>query len=702
MRYGERYSRGAPTPASLPRMSYLEEVAGPSRASPAPVAPKSRLLVSDLDNTLFGPSGDGIVARPYLRTFIRYIMHPDSPYAFAIWTFSGRRWGQAHLRQAGVGDLLFQGEDRVIDQPTLKEPLKVLWGYEDSGFLPSPPHAYGSMASGPAVKDLELIWELLNIQGHDSEDWSPFNSLIVDDQISNGAAEPDSIVVCPVFTQNSPDDDFLLAFIGVLDELAPESNFAAKIKQCKFSKGIPFDQHERYVARGITVCREYGIKATRGTPYHDPAFVEEAQVGSVKPPSQIVHDAALEPAEPHPASFFYGRPVPKRVAMGMPLSPSDDYSRQVAQTSRRGSVGKPLIVFDLDGTLYHRPPQNLEHDPAGEPVGRPYLRSFLEWILRPESPWTVAIWTGSQKKTAVRCLYELDLGIVGPDLVANDQAEVLHPKIKAVWAREDFNLTPEDYRSYVAVVKDLSRLWKALVSLGLLLALALASPDLSKWGTFDATNTVMVDDTPSKLRAQPANLIAAPTFDYPEEPGTDTTSRAQNDTFLVELVSMLTDLAPETNFANAIAARAWNCQVAAAAAGRRRSEPRAATDELDADHERRGTRLLQAAGIAVDAQGRGLLPGTLASRNDPGYRTRKRSLLSKPLARVPRGGANPYHSDTSGGASESSSTSESVAGDDEVPLASAVANALGRLPRRHRHHHQQQQQQQRLDRRRRW
>ena len=32
-------------------------------------------------------------------------------------------------------------------------------------------------------------------------------------------AQPDSIMVCPLFTDKSPDDDFLLAFIGVLDEL---------------------------------------------------------------------------------------------------------------------------------------------------------------------------------------------------------------------------------------------------------------------------------------------------------------------------------------------------------------------------------------------------------------------------------------------------------------------------------------------------
>ncbi|GAA5852420.1 hypothetical protein JCM3766R1_001883 [Sporobolomyces carnicolor] len=688
-----------PKPPSQPRVTYFREVAEPSRGLKTPIKPKSRLLVSDLDNTLFGPSGDGVVARPYLKTFLRYIMHPDTPYALAIWTFSGRRWGQAHLRQAGVGDLLFEDaaasaeprrrQDRRDSsaaaseanglEPRLKEPLKVFWGYEDSGFLPSPPHAYGSMASGPAVKDLELIWELLNIQG--KGDWSPFNSLIVDDQISNGRLEPDSIMVCPLFTANSPDDDFLLAFIGVLDELAPESNFAAVIKRRRFSEGIALGDLDRYSERGKAVCLEYGIKVSRGTPYHDPAFIEDVK-RSIVPVATPVHDAAREPAEPHAGSFTYARPVPKRVAKGMPLSPSNEYLAQVAQKSEIGAAGKPLVVFDLDGTLYCRPPQNLEHDPSGEPTGRPYLRSVLAWILRPESPWTVAIWTGSQKATAVRCLYELDLGIVGPKLVDGDQAEILHPKIKAVWAREDFDLTPEDYRSYVAVVKDLSRLWKYL----------------RPYRKFDATNSVIVDDTPTKLRAQPDNLIVAPTFDYPEAPSDSTTRRSQLDTFLLAVVSMLDQLAPETNFANFIESRGWN-------------QLQLGTEEEDDDERDElvndGVRLVRKAKIAVDAEARGILPGTLPSVNDyAGYRTRKRGTLQgglgstalavttnsssrlltldDALARVPNG-AYPYHSDSS------SDTSESIDGDadDAAEQANHAASSsavlsLGRhLQRRH-------------------
>jgi len=72
----------------------------------------------------------------------------------------------------------------------------------------------------------------------------------------------------------------------------------------------------------------------------------------------------------------------------MVLSPSALYQSECAVPSKRGRVRKPLVVFDLDGTLYTRPPQHLEHIPEGEPSGRPYLRSFLIWLLRPESPWS--------------------------------------------------------------------------------------------------------------------------------------------------------------------------------------------------------------------------------------------------------------------------------------------------------------------------
>lgn len=61
------------------------------------------------------------------------------------------------------------------------------------------------------------MWEMLNIAN--GTNWSPLDSLLLDDQRSNARAQPDSLVNCPVFTNKCYDDDFLLAAIGILDEL---------------------------------------------------------------------------------------------------------------------------------------------------------------------------------------------------------------------------------------------------------------------------------------------------------------------------------------------------------------------------------------------------------------------------------------------------------------------------------------------------
>ncbi|KAK4055828.1 hypothetical protein OIO90_003082 [Microbotryomycetes sp. JL221] len=224
----------------------------------------------------------------------------------------------------------------------------------------------------------------------------------------------------------------------------------------------------------------------------------------------------------------------------------------------------------------------LEHNPQGQPAGRPYLRSVLHWLLN-YSPYHVAFWTGSQKATAVRCLDELDLGLIKPS-VCGRRVEILHPKIVALWAREDFGLSPEDFTSYVALVKDLDKLWNYLREQNI--------------GDWNETNTVMVDDTPAKLRAQPFTLIGAPTYDYPVEPSF-TTRKSMLDTFLIELVGMLDTLAGQRNFTNFIRSYRWY-------------ELARKTDRLSTDLQKRfvkvGVDVMKNAGAAVDAEGRSPIP----------------------------------------------------------------------------------------------
>lgn len=101
----------------------------------------------------------------------------------------------------------------------------------------------------------------------------------------------------------------------------------------------------------------------------------------------------------------------------------------------------------------------------------------------------------------------------------------------------------------------------------------------------------MVDDTPSKLRAQPDTLIAAPTFDYPLDPS-PAASKAMLDTFLLQLIGMLDELAPETNFAHYISSEHWYEGVGA----------------RNAEFVRKGVDILKGLGLAIDAEGRSPIP----------------------------------------------------------------------------------------------
>lgn len=109
----------------------------------------------------------------------------------------------------------------------------------------------------------------------------------------------------------------------------------------------------------------------------------------------------------------------------------------------------------------------------------------------------------------------------------------------------------------------------------------------------------MVDDTPSKLRAQPYSLIVAPSFNYPLAPSSET-CRYQLDTFLLQLVGQLDVLSTETNFADVISKERWF----ESPGGR------------NAEFVQRGIRVLKTAGLAIEAEGRG---GISTSRKSRGH-----------------------------------------------------------------------------------
>jgi hypothetical protein len=75
----------------------------------------------------------------------------------------------------------------------------------------------------------------------------------------------------------------------------------------------------------------------------------------------------------------------------------------------------------------------------------------------------------------------------------------------AVWNRQNFGLSANDYGQKVQVYKQLSKIWK--------------HPELSRqehgseWIQFDQTNTVLLDDSREKAASEPFNLIEIETFE---------------------------------------------------------------------------------------------------------------------------------------------------------------------------------------------
>ncbi|KAI5480714.1 hypothetical protein MNV49_007641 [Pseudohyphozyma bogoriensis] len=586
----------------------------PSTTSSTSPAPKSKLLISDLDNTLYAPvvhvPSMAVIPRPYFVTFMDYILHPDCPYEFAVWTFASEVWGLKHMR--------FLKQDRMFlddneTQPLLADGVAAFWGLEQSGLTPAELNA----GMSPGVKDLDLMWNRLNkFKARKAPTWSPLNSLIIDDQSRNAGAQPDSLIRPPAYRDTTDNsgvaDEWLIQLIGALDELAYESNFASAIAQRKWYDRFTPDEEDKYFARGEQVCQRMGIKLRRGKKM-------KVNLAALSPPETIKpsgppHDPVPEPTDkngrvdvsslrgccqdpPHPEAVIQS--APSRDAAGTIVYPNELYEKIVAQPSQEMKrPKKPLIVFDLDGTLYERPPCHLVSN--GAPSGRPYLVSFLTWLLRPSSPWSVAIWTASPKATAIKYLTELNLGIVGPKLVGpkRDEAELLHPKLVALWAREDLGLSPEDFNSYVSIVKDLDSLWYHLQATG--------------EGNWSAYDTVMIDDTANKLRAQPDSLINPPTFRFPLVPGSDATA-ALLDTFLLQLAGMLDELEIESNFSNYIMQHKWNHGV-----------PR----EKQEYFTKRGVEVIQREKILVAAEGLGPLPGPNFPLSGSGLSSMPRPRLS--------------------------------------------------------------------------
>ncbi|KAI0490935.1 HAD-like domain-containing protein [Xylaria cf. heliscus] len=152
-----------------------------------------------------------------------------------------------------------------------------------------------------------------------------------------------------------------------------------------------------------------------------------------------------------------------------------------------------LVVVDLNGTLLHRPNR---HNPTRF-IERPYARSFLSYCV---NTFTVVIWSSARAQNVSNMCRQL--------LTSEDSAKVV-----AVWNRNYFGLSKEDFNQRVQCYKRLSALWNDPV-------VAASHPMASSGEKWSQLNTVLVDDSMEKARSEPFNLVQIPDFQGDaKEPG---------------------------------------------------------------------------------------------------------------------------------------------------------------------------------------
>ncbi|KAG2181066.1 hypothetical protein INT43_008648 [Umbelopsis isabellina] len=169
----------------------------------------------------------------------------------------------------------------------------------------------------------------------------------------------------------------------------------------------------------------------------------------------------------------------------MPVGPSEQYLAICQHPSiLLSDPTKPLIVLDLHGTLCHAERIPETRRTVGCYV-RPNFDAFMDYLIR---YFEVAIWS-SGRPESVKFLSEIF-----------DKEHL--KKIKLIWTRDNFGLNHADYKENVLTYKDLDRLWEHVVEK------RVYYPKV-----FNASNTILLDDSFKKCAMQPYNCAILRTFD---------------------------------------------------------------------------------------------------------------------------------------------------------------------------------------------
>ncbi|CAO3620884.1 unnamed protein product [Mucor fragilis] len=131
-----------------------------------------------------------------------------------------------------------------------------------------------------------------------------------------------------------------------------------------------------------------------------------------------------------------------------------------------------LLILDLNGTLVSRVRNNKSM------YVRPYSQKFLDYVFE---NFNVMLWSSAQPHS-----------VHNMSRLFGKHKE----KLSVIWDRTSFGLTKSDYNRKVLTIKDLDIVWKHFN------------------GKYNATNTILLDDSPKKAQLQPYNCVHPSEFEH--------------------------------------------------------------------------------------------------------------------------------------------------------------------------------------------
>lgn len=201
--------------------------------------------------------------------------------------------------------------------------------------------------------------------------------------------------------------------------------------------------------------------------------------------------------------IFFSFQTMSRIVKG----PTEAYLETVKTSSvqLKTALKNQLLILDLNGTLVSRVDRNKSM------YLRPYGQEFFNYIF---DNFNVMVWSSAQTHSV------------------NNMSRMFginKDKISVLWDRNSFNLSKYDFNRKSLTIKDLDKVWTHFK------------------GEYDATNTILLDDSPKKAQLQPYNCIHPSEFEHTSEE-----FRKHGDAELLNIIDYLKKLQFQSNVANYI------------------------------------------------------------------------------------------------------------------------------------------------------